>query len=295
MNNFHKPVLLKETIDFLNVRKGEKYIDATLGGAGHTQEILKRGGFVLGIDVDEDALDFIRNKINEIENFQNLTLAYGNFKDIDKIAHLNNFDKVSGIILDLGVSSFQIDTPERGFSYQKNGPLDMRMDKTLSVTAADLLKILTKGELNELFNKLGEENSARRISERIVFSRGIKKIETSDDLLKAIRGNDRIVSAFERARILSKIFQALRIAVNDELNNLRETLPKAIKLLDKDANLMVISFHSLEDRIVKRAFEEYEKKGLGKILTRKPITPDDEEMRSNSRSKSSKMRVFKKI
>lgn len=295
MNNFHKPVLLKETIDFLNVRKGEKYIDATLGGAGHTEEILKRGGFVLGIDVDEDALDFVRNKRNEIENFQNLTLAYGNFKDIDKIAHLYNFDKVKGIILDLGVSSFQIDTLERGFSYQKNGPLDMRMDKTLSVTAADLLKILTKGELNELFNKLGEEHSARRISERIVFSRGIRKIETSDDLLRAIKGNNREISAFERARTLSKIFQALRIAVNDELNNLREALPKAVELLDKDATLLVISFHSLEDRIVKRAFEEYEKKGTGMILTKKPIIPNIEEMRSNSRCKSSKMRVFKKI
>ncbi len=295
MNNFHKPVLLKEIIDYLNVRKGAKYIDATLGGAGHSEEILKRGGIVLGIDVDEDALDFVRNKKNEIENWQNLILAYGNFKDIDKIAHLNNFDKVAGIILDLGVSSFQIDTPERGFSYQKNVPLDMRMDKTLSVTAADLLKILTKGELNELFNKLGEEHSARRISESIVRARGIKKIETSDDLLEAIRGNDRETSAFERARILSKIFQALRIAVNDELNNLREALPKAIELLNKDANLLVISFHSLEDRIVKRGFEEYERSGMGEILTKKPITPDIEEMRSNSRSKSSKMRVFKKI
>lgn len=294
MNNFHKPVLLKEVIDCLNVRKGEKYIDATLGGAGHTEEILKRGGIVLGIDVDEDALDFVRNKRNEIENFQNLTLAYGNFKDIDKIAHLNNFDKVKGIILDLGVSSFQIDTPERGFSYQKNSPLDMRMDKTLSVTAADLLKILTKGELNELFNKLGEENSARRISEHIVSARGIRKIETSDDLLRAIRGNDREISAFERAKTLSKIFQALRIAVNDELNNLREVLPKAVGLLDKDASLLVISFHSLEDRIVKRAFEEYERKGTGKIITKKPIVPDTEEMRHNNRSKSSKMRVFKK-
>lgn len=295
MNNFHKPVLLKEVIDCLNVRKGAKYIDATLGGAGHTEEILRRGGIVLGIDVDKDALDFVRNKKNEIENFQNLTLACGNFKDLDTIAHLNNFDKVAGIILDLGVSSFQIDTPERGFSYQKNVPLDMRMDKTLSVTAADLLKILTKGELNELFNKLGEEHSARRISELIVLSRRIKKIETSDDLLEAIRGNDRVVSAFERAKILSKIFQALRIAVNDELNNLREVLPKAIELLDKDASLLVISFHSLEDRIVKRGFEEYERKGMGEIFTKKPITPDTEEMRSNSRSKSSKMRVFKKI
>ncbi len=295
MNNFHKPVLLKETIDYLNVRKGAKYIDATLGGAGHTEEILKRGGFVLGIDVDEDALDFVRNKKNETDIWQNLTLAYGNFKDIDKIAHLNNFDKVAGIILDLGVSSFQIDTPGRGFSYQKNGPLDMRMDKALSVTAADLLKILTKGELNELFNKLGEEHSARRISESVVRARGIKKIETSDDLLEAIRENDRRASAFEGAKILSKIFQALRIAVNDELNNLREVLPKAIELLDKDANLLVISFHSLEDRIVKRAFEEYEEKGMGRILTKKPITPDAEEIRGNSRSRSSKMRVFKKI
>ncbi|MEK7559127.1 MAG: 16S rRNA (cytosine(1402)-N(4))-methyltransferase RsmH [Patescibacteria group bacterium] len=295
MNNFHKPVLLKEVIEYLNVRKDSKYIDATLGGGGHTEEILKLGGKVLGIDVDKDALDFVRDRITQIDNSENLTLFCGNFKDIDTIAHLNNFDKVSGIILDLGVSSHQIDTLERGFSYQKNGPLDMRMDKNLSIKAADLLQILTKGELNELFNKLGEEYSSRRISERIVSARRIKKLETTDDLLRAILGNDHEVSAFERARILSKIFQALRIAVNDELNNLREVLPKAIDLLDKSANLLIISFHSLEDRIVKKTFEEYEKKGIGEILTKKPIIPSLEEIKNNSRSRSSKLRIFKKI
>ena len=294
MNNFHKPVLLKETVDGLNIKPGKNYIDATVGGGGHAEEILKRNGRVLGIDVDTQAIDFINNRRDKIVNSQNLTLVKGNYKDIDTIARLNNFDKVAGIILDLGVSSFQIDTLERGFSYQKNGPLDMRMDKDLSVTAADLLKILTKGELNELFNKLGEEHSARRISERIVSTRGIKEIKTTNDLLSAIRGNEREASPYERAKVLSKIFQALRIAVNDELNNLRETLPKAVDLLEQKGILAIISFHSLEDRIVKETFKEYESKEMGEIITKKPIIPGDEEIRNNGRSRSSKLRIFRK-
>lgn len=293
MNNFHKPVLLKEVIDGLNVRKGEKYIDATLGGGGHSEEILKRGGIVLGIDVDEDAIENITNHKSQITNWGNLTLARGNFKDIDTIAHSNKFDKVAGVVLDLGVSSFQIDEPERGFSYQTEGPLDMRMDKNLSVTAADLINILTKGELNELFNKLGEEYNARVISERIASTRRVKRIETTNDLVKALGAKDG-ATAFERAKISKKVFQALRIAVNDELNSLREALPKALSLLGKKGRILVISFHSLEDRIVKRFFIESMENGFGEILTKRPITPNESEIETNPRSKSSKLRIFQK-
>lgn len=293
MNNFHKPVLLKEVLENLKVESGKKYIDATVGGGGHSEEILKRDGQVLGIDVDKDAIDFINKRRNKIVNSQNLTLIRGNYKEIDKIAHLNNFDSVSGIIMDLGVSSFQIDSESRGFSYQKSGPLDMRMDKELSVTAADLLQILTKGELNELFNKLGEERSARRISERIVSARRINKINTVDDLARVLDVDLR--SSYERARVLRRIFQALRIAVNDELNNLREALPKTVKLLGKKGRLLVISFHSLEDRIVKRTFEDFEERGIGKVITKKPIVPNEEEVAGNTRSRSSKLRIFEKI
>lgn len=295
MSSFHKPVLLNEVLEFLFVRKGELYIDGTLGGGGHTKGVIEKGGRVLGIDVDQEALDYVGSELeSDIDNSQ-LALARGNFKDIDQIAHLNSFDKVAGIIFDLGVSNYQIDTPGRGFSYLRNGPLDMRMDKDLGVSAGDLVNILTKGELNELFRKLGEEFNARVISERIVSARRVKKIETIDDLIQAVYGLNRTISPFERAKRFKKIFQALRIAVNDELNNLKEALPKAISLLKKDGRLAIITFHSLEDRIVKQAFQEYMEDGIGTILTKKPIIPSDSEIEENSRSKSAKLRVLKKI
>src|SRR3989344_5392444 len=296
MNDFHKPVLLQEVIDFLRVRKGSRYIDATLGGAGHSEKILELGGIVLGIDQDEDALNYVRNR--KFEGFKNLSLYLGNFKEIDRIAHLKGFDKVSGILFDLGVSSFQLENPQRGFSYQKEGPLDMRMDKKLKVQAADLLNILTKGELNELFFKLGEENNARIISDGIVRARGIKPIRTTEDLVSVIQeslGKKGRTSAFDRSKVAKRIFQALRIAVNDELNNLKEALPGAYTLLDRRGRLVVISFHSLEDRIVKNTFKEFESKNMGKIITKKPIVPSFLEIEKNSRSKSAKLRVFEKI
>lgn len=298
MNDFHTPVLLQEAIDFLKVKKGSKYIDATLGGGGHTKEILERGGEVLGIDVDEDALNYVQENLkSQISNLK-LKLARGNFKNIDKIARLKDFSRVSGILFDLGVSSFQLENPERGFSYQKEGPLDMRMDKELKVQAADLLNILTKGELDELFFKLGEENNSRTISDGIIRARGIKPIRTTGDLVLIIQeslGKKGRTSALKRSFIAKRIFQALRIAVNDELNSLREVLPAAYSLLDRKGRVAVISFHSLEDRIVKNAFKEFELKNMGRIITKKPIVPSLLEIERNSRSKSAKLRVFEKI
>ena len=305
MNNFHTPVLLKEVIDFLRVKKGSMYIDATLGGGGQSEKILELGGVVLGIDVDEDAISFVKSQKStlrlrsgqEIKNRNNLTFALGNFKNIDKIARLKGFNKVSGILFDLGVSSYQLENPERGFSFQKKGPLDMRMDKSLSVKAADLLNILTKGEIYELFSKLGEERFAWAISNSIVRARGIKPIKTTEDLVSVIQeslGKKGRTSAFERSKVAKKIFQSLRIAVNDELNNLKEALPKAYTLLDSRGRLAVISFHSLEDRIVKNYFKEFEKKNMGKIITKKPIKPSIYETVENRRSKSAKLRVFEK-
>lgn len=316
MNDFHVSVLLKESIEYLDVKKDGKYIDATLGGGGHTLEILKRGGKVLGIDVDQDAIDYVREKIKDQKSIliqsgskikdveKRFILVYGNFKDIDEIArlaakqaHLNNFENADGILFDLGVSSYQINTPERGFSLQKEGPLDMRMDKNLAVKAADLLNILTKGELYELFTKLGEERNARAISDNIIRSRGIKPIETTQELTRIIEesyGIKKDVSGKTRALLSSKVFQALRIAVNDELNNLKIALPKAISLLKTDGRLVVISFHSLEDRVVKNSFKEFEKKGLGEILTKKIVVPGLDEIKNNVRSRSAKLRAFKK-
>ena len=281
MSNFHKPVLLKEAIDGLRIKKDKKYIDATLGGGGHSFEILRLGGIVLGVDVDRESLEYIK-KLGKPEN---LTLARGNFRDIDKIALLNNFDRAAGIIFDLGVSSHQIDNPTRGFSFQNEGPLDMRMDRELGVRALDLIKILTKKELCEIFTKYSEESYAWEIADAIVKARSIRPIETTRDLAKI---------AFSIAGQSKKIFQALRIVVNDELNAIAEALPKALGLLDENGMLCVISFHSLEDRIVKKKFAKFEEEHLGKIITKKPIVPSAEELMANSRAKSAKLRIFKK-
>ena len=198
----------------------------------------------------------------------------------------------------MGVSSYQIDTKDRGFSFQKTGPLDMRMDKNLSVKAADLINILTKGELYELFTKLGEEHRALAISDNIVRARRVKPIKTTEDLVSVIaqalgfeKGR---ISDKMKSKIASKVFQALRIAVNDELNSLREALPKAISLLSKNKRLVIIIFHSLEDRIVKESFKKFQKDGLGVILTKKVVIPSLSEVSQNRRARSAKMRVFER-
>ncbi|MDP2586092.1 MAG: 16S rRNA (cytosine(1402)-N(4))-methyltransferase RsmH [Candidatus Levybacteria bacterium] len=282
MSNFHKSVLLTEVLEGLRVKPNEKYIDATLGGGGHSFEILKLGGIVLGIDVDKDAVEYIeKNKKPE-----NLTIARGNFREIDKIAPEHNFDKMAGIIFDLGVSSHQIDDPTRGFSFQNEGPLDMRMDQDLGVRALDLIKVLTKGELNDIFTEFGEESRSWAISSAIVRARSIKPIETTTDLAKIV---------FAIAGQSKKVFQALRIVINGELDSISEALPKALRLLKENGRLCVISFHSLEDRIVKRNFLEFEREGLGRIITERPIIPTGKEIEGNKRARSAKLRIFEKI
>ncbi len=297
MNNFHTPVLLKEVLGFLEVKEGKRYIDATLGGGGHTGEILRLGGRVLGIDQDEEALKYVKNNFKlQITNSKLLT-AKGNFRDIDRIAHLNKFDKVGGIIFDLGLSSYQVDNPKRGFSFSKGGPLDMRMDKELAVSARDLINVLPKGELNEIFSKFGEERNALAISRGIVSARRIAPIETTGDLSGIIQqayGIKGEVNDFTRANLNKRVFQALRIAVNDELGSLEEALPKALGLLESGGRMAVISFHSLEDRIVKQAFAGFEKENKGRVITKKPVTATEEEKRVNTRSRSAKLRVFEK-
>lgn len=296
MNTFHTPVLLQKIIEYLSIEKGKKYIDGTIGGGGHGFEILKRGGVVLGIDCDQEAIDYVsrRWKIesrrwNIIEG--NLILIKGNFREIDKIAHLNGFSKVAGIIFDLGVSSHQLEVAERGFSFLRDGPLDMRMDKDLTVQAKDLIQVLTKGELYELFSKVGEESCARSVSEHIISARKIKPITTTQDLVRIIEKAKRS-GRFLGIHPATLVFQALRIAVNDELNALREALPKAGGLLEKNGRLLVISFHSLEDRVVKKSFIEFQKRNMGVILTKTPILPSIREISKNKRARSAKLRVF---
>ncbi len=292
MSDYHISVLLNETIRYLNVRPGKKYIDATLGGGGHTFEILRRGGDVLGLDVDQDALDHVEESQKLRVKSEKLRLVRGNFKDIDLLARRFGFEKVAGIVFDLGVSSHQLQTAERGFSFQQDGPLDMRMDRGLNVKAADLVNILTRGELYELFTKLGEEYNGHSIAERIVQARKVSPITTTSELVEIVKGD---AKGHFKINPATKVFQALRIAINDEFNSLKDGLPKAFDLLEKGGRLVVISFHSLEDRIVKNQFKDWDKNGSGKIITKKPITPTRDEVVKNKRSRSSKLRVIEKL
>lgn len=294
---YHKPVLLSQLTDLLQIKEGKKYIDATLGGGGHTEEILRRGGEVLGIDVDEEAIEHVKKRIQSPK----LKIIQGNFKDLDKIALLNNFNKVSGIVFDLGVSSHQLETADRGFSFQKEGPLDMRMGKNSSlrqVTAKDILNLASKDELYEIFSKLGEEPRAWPLACAVVRAREVKAFETTSDLFKIIEGVYGVregISDKIKASISKRVFQALRIAVNSELRNLEEALPKAVSLLEDGGRLIVISFHSLEDRIIKNSYLEFEKEGICKILNKKPIIADAKEQEENIRSRSAKLRALEKL
>ena len=288
-SDYHTSVLLRETIDALQIIPGKRYIDATFGGGGHSFEILSRGGKVLGIDQDQDAIDEYEKKFKIGED---LILVKGNFKDIDRLALDNGFKNAAGVLFDLGVSGHQFDQADRGFSFQHDGPLDMRMDRDLGVKASDLIHILTKGELYELFTRLGEERFARSIVSGIIRARQIKKIETTAELAEII---SRSVPYRQKGiNPATRVFQALRIAVNDELHSLTEALPKARDLLEDTGRIAVITFHSLEDRIVKHQFRDWEEKGFGKVITKKPLTPNEEEIEMNNRSRSAKLRVFER-
>lgn len=289
--NYHKAVLLQEAVDALKVQPGKKYIDATLGGGGHTSEILNLGGVVLALDQDVEAIAYVSNsglKTNKLE------FGYGNFRNIDELAKEKNFEQVSGILFDLGVSSHQLEEAERGFSYLKSGPLDMRMDQRLGVKAADLVNALSKTELIEIFRGLGEERRAQKVVDLIIKRRKIAPFKTTDDLALTLATayGFKNIDDFAKATSSKRVFQALRIQVNDELGSVKEALPKALSLLEDGGRIVVITFHSLEDRIVKHEFEAFEREGKGKVITKKPILPTEEEMKVNSRSKSAKMRIF---
>lgn len=297
MDRFHTSVLLKEVIDQLSVEEGKKYIDATLGGGGHTLEILKLGGEVLGIDIDEDALSYVKRKFQNDRLEDRLKLVKGNFAEIEAIARENGFEKVSGIVFDLGVSSHQIDSAERGFSFLKEGPLDMRMDKDSPLNAEYLVNLLEKEKLYEIFKNYGEDSRANAVSGAIVKRRNMKAIKTTGELLQAIQEAYKlkgVISDFQKNKISQKIFQALRIAVNNEIENIRQALPQALNLLDLKGTLCVISFHSLEDGAVKSAFKNFENMDLGEIITKKPIYATEAELGINPRARSAKLRIFRK-
>jgi 16S rRNA (cytosine1402-N4)-methyltransferase len=289
MSKYHIPVMLNEVLDNLEIKLGEWYVDCNLGGGGHTAGILERSGRVIGIDLDPDAIAEVRKNHGETEN---LVLYQGNFSEINKAV---GDRKIAGVLFDLGVSTHQLEEAERGFSFNQEAVLDMRMDKTANqATAADLVNGLHEKELAELFWKLGEENWAKPIAKRIVQERAKQKIETTNQLAQIVlsvrhRGKN------DRTHPATRIFQALRIAVNDELNNLKEALPKAFQVLEPGGRLVVISFHSLEDRIVKDFFREMSDNGQGVLISKKPLEPTENEVDKNPRARSAKLRILEKI
>jgi 16S rRNA (cytosine1402-N4)-methyltransferase len=287
MSSTHISVLKLEAVDALQVKAGGRYIDATLGGAGHTIEIAKKGGLVLGIDTDTQALEIAKGNLISA-GVTGWTLAKGNFRDIEQIAKDNGFEKVDGILFDLGVSSFQLDTPERGFSYRfTDAPLDLRMNQSSGGTASELVNSNSEEELYEIFATYGEEQFSRDISRAICRARSVNEIKTIADLVAVVTGAVKGV----HNGVLSRVFQALRIAVNDELGSIRSGMDGAEKLIASGGMLVVISFHSLEDRIVK----QYMLKGDWKVITKHPLLPTEEEIGSNRRSRSAKLRIAQKI
>lgn len=289
MEDYHDSVLLREVIEALRDRDAW-VLDATLGDGGHTIEILRAGGKVYGFDQDPQALLRVQKRLKDLGVDEScFRLEKRNFSD------LSGLPIFKGILYDLGVSSLQLKDARRGFSIQKDGPLDMRMDPSLIVSAKELINGLNKGELNELFFKLGEEKLARPISAAVVIARQVIPITTTKQLANLVEKVYRKLGVKSgKIHPATKVFQALRIAVNDELNSLKLSLPQALEHLEAGGRIIVLSFHSLEDRIIKDLFSEWQSEGLGLMITKKPIIPTAEEVIRNPYSRSAKMRIFEK-
>ena len=306
----HKSVLLKETIEGLNIKPDGIYVDGTLGGGGHSYEIARRldkGGKLVGIDRDEDALSAASERLSEFSD--RVKLIRGNYEDTVSILHDQGIFGADGILLDLGVSSYQFDEAERGFSYKKEAPLDMRMDRREKRTAADIINGYTESELYRIIRDYGEDRFAKNIAKHIVNERQKKPIETTTELAEIIK---HAIPARVReggGHPAKKTFQAIRIELNRELDILSGSIEGLIDILNPGGRIAIITFHSLEDKIVKSAFKKAEnpctcppdfpvcvcgKKSKGRVLTRKPIVSGDEELSENNRAHSAKLRIFEK-
>ena len=306
----HKSVLLNETVDSLNIKPNGIYIDGTLGGGGHAYEVCKRlgeHGRFIGIDQDAEAIEAAGLRLAEFGD--KVTIVRSNYVDIDNILKSLNISKVNGIMLDLGVSSHQLDTVERGFSYKENAPLDMRMDVRNPMTAKDIVNNYSEMELYRVIRDYGEDKFAKNIAKHIVNARKEKEIETTYELNDIIKAAIPMKMRVNGGHPAKKTFQAIRIELNKELEVLNNSIDKMIDLLDDGGRLSIITFHSLEDRIVKTRFRNTEnpcicppdfpvcvcgKKSKGKVITRKPIVPSEQEIIENKRAKSSKLRVFER-
>ena len=302
----HIPVLLNETIEGLNIKPDGIYVDGTIGGAGHSKKIIEKlseNGFLIGIDKDEEALNAAKENL---KGYKNLKLIHGNHDNIKEILEKIGIDKVDGILLDLGVSSYQLDEKSRGFSYIGNDKLDMRMDKSQKLSAYEVVNRYKEEKLADLIYKYGEERYSRRIAKNICIARKNKPIETTKELADII---EKSVPFSKDGHPAKRTFQAIRIEVNNEIEPLYNTVLDCINLLKNVGRLCIITFHSLEDRAVKEAYKDAEgkctcpkdlpycvcgAKTLGKIINKKPIEASKEELEINSRAKSAKLRIFEK-
>src|SRR3989344_980554 len=290
----HIPVLAKEVIEYLDPKPNENFIDCTIGNGGHASaiiEVIQPKGRMLGIDWDEENIRSLKFKIQKSKFKNNLILANDNYANLKDIAEINKFKNISGILLDLGFSSWHVEKSGRGFSFQKSEPLDMRYDIQNQVTAEKIVNYRSFQEIEKILREYGEERFSSQIAQSILRERKERAIKTTRQLAEVIQ--KAIPYKYQKNKInpATKTFQALRIAVNDELNNLTKVLPQALEILKNGGRLAVISFHSLEDRIVKNFFRDRSRENLIKILTKKPITPTFEEIRNNPRSRSAKLRA----
>lgn len=306
----HKSVLLEETIENLNIKPDGIYVDGTLGGGGHSYEIAKRltaGGRLIGIDQDADAIKAATERLKEFAD--RVTIVRNNYCNIADVLDELGIVKVDGIILDLGVSSYQLDTAERGFTYNVDAPLDMRMDQRQQITAKDIVNTYSEFDLYRIIRDYGEDKFAKNIAKHIVAARAKAPIQTTGELTEIIRQSIPMKIQATGGHPAKRTFQAIRIELNRELDVLRESLDGMIDLLDDGGRICIITFHSLEDRIVKTIFRKNEnpctcppdfpvcvcgKKSKGKVIKRKPILPSETEMEENPRSKSAKLRIFER-
>ncbi|MGN0435087.1 MAG: 16S rRNA (cytosine(1402)-N(4))-methyltransferase RsmH [Wujia sp.] len=307
----HVSVLLNETIDSLNIKPDGIYVDGTLGGGGHSLEICKRlgpKGRLIGIDQDSDAIAAATKRLEAYKD--RVTIVHSNYQDIDSVLRELSVSGVDGIVLDLGVSSYQLDNVERGFTYKEDTPLDMRMDQSMEMTAKDIVNSYSESELFRVIRDYGEDSFAKNIAKHIVRAREEKVIETTGELNEIIKAAIPAKVRQSMGHPSKKTFQAIRIELNRELEVLENSIDKMIKLLNPGGRLSIITFHSLEDRIVKNIFRDNMnpctcppnfpvcmcgKVPTGKVITRKPIVPGEQELEKNKRAKSSKLRVFEKI
>ena len=302
---YHRPVLVSESVELLAPRAGSLVVDGTCGGGGHTAEILRAGADVVALDQDPDAIEFAKEKLAEYGG--RVTLCQANFREVGKVLDELGVVGIGGALLDLGVSSRQLENASRGFSVMRQGPLDMRMDPRRELTAATVINSYSEEDLTRIFRELGEEPAARRIASQLVKLRKVTPFQDTMQLAKAI---EKIVWRHGRRHPATQVFQALRMEVNDELNALDEGLRALTKRLESGARFAVITFHSLEDRIVKNFFRDRSREWLDRpewpeprrnpdfvfrLITDKPVEPGENEQRSNPRSRSAKLRVAEKI